>query len=550
MTSPTLSIPTSDVAPSADQNANALLDRVKWGGAVGTGAALTYSFPWAAPGSTAVFTGANGDSYSSLLEYTSGGALNSTEQGAAANALRAWGAVSNVTFQQLAETSTNVGDIRFAFTSVSDTSATGGVAWGWATLPDANAPAAGDIWITTYGAPAGTDWGAGSVNYESLLHEVGHALGLKHPFDGDVRLPADNDTEQYTVMSYTSAKHSTFFKVTDTPTGQSGELYEVHPDTPMLYDVAAMQYLYGANMSYHAGNDVYTFEPSTPFIRTIWDGGGNDTISVANFSLGTKIDLRAGQFSNITIPSASTAGFSFSGTAPTPTYDGTENLAIAYGVTIENAVGGAGADVIVGNAAANDLHGGGGNDTLDGAGGIDTASYTGKATNFIVKKTSSGFEVADSSLAEGKDTLLSVERVHFADPAAHTDSFLALDLNGNAGEVAKILGAVFGRDAVQHADYVGIGLSLADAGVPYADLVQYALTARGATTDKAIVDLLYFNIAGEQPTAQVESEYVSLLQNHSYTPGALGQMAAETLLNQSNIGLVALADHGLAYTPA
>ena len=101
-----------------------------------------------------------------------------------------------------------------------------------------------------------------------------------------------------------------------------------------------------------------------PFIRTIVDAGGTDTISVANFARGCLIDLREGCFSSIRIPSD-----------PLPPgyvennpgiYDGTDNLAIAFGTRIENAVGGSGTDRLVGNTLANRLDGAGGNDTLVG----------------------------------------------------------------------------------------------------------------------------------------------------------------------------------------
>jgi hypothetical protein len=143
----------------------------------------------------------------------------------------------------------------------------------------------------------------------------------------------------------------------------------------MLYDIAAMQFLYGANTSYNAGNDVYTFDPTKPFLRTIWDGGGVDTISVANFSKGCTIDLQAGHFSSIMIPSDSTAGYTWSSAPPVATYNGTNNLAIAYGCVIENAIGGSGNDVLIGNEADNRLDGGGGSDTLYGGAGTDTAVF-------------------------------------------------------------------------------------------------------------------------------------------------------------------------------
>ena len=44
----------------------------------------------------------------------------------------------------------------------------------------------------------------------------------------------------------------------------------------MMLDILTMQYLYGANTSYHRGDDVHTLTPNQPFMKTIWDAGGND----------------------------------------------------------------------------------------------------------------------------------------------------------------------------------------------------------------------------------------------------------------------------------
>ncbi|WP_300074370.1 matrixin family metalloprotease [Giesbergeria sp.] len=44
---------------------------------------------------------------------------------------------------------------------------------------------------------------AGSAGYEVLLHEIGHMLGLGHPFDTTYPLPAAEDHTNNTVMSYT-----------------------------------------------------------------------------------------------------------------------------------------------------------------------------------------------------------------------------------------------------------------------------------------------------------------------------------------------------------
>ena len=50
-------------------------------------------------------------------------------------------------------------------------------------------------------------------------------------------------------------------------------------------------------------------------------------------------------------------------------YNGTNNLSIAFGVTIENATGGSGHDKLTGNTVANVLKGNSGNDTLSGGDG-------------------------------------------------------------------------------------------------------------------------------------------------------------------------------------
>jgi serralysin len=135
----------------------------------------------------------------------------------------------------------------------------------------------------------------------------------------------------------------------------------VAPHIPMLYDIAAIQYLYGANNNTRTGSNTYSWNPNTAFVQTIWDAGGRDTISAANQTLAATINLNAGSFSSI--GPAINGGF----------WNATNNLAIAFNVTIENAIGGSGDDSIMGNSASNRLEGRGGNDTLDGGyGGNDT----------------------------------------------------------------------------------------------------------------------------------------------------------------------------------
>ena len=60
----------------------------------------------------------------------------------------------------------------------------------------------------------------------------------------------------------------------------SGPTYNGEPITPQLYDVAALQYLYGANIVTRSGNNTYVADAS---IKTIWDGGGIDVINAGNY---------------------------------------------------------------------------------------------------------------------------------------------------------------------------------------------------------------------------------------------------------------------------
>jgi serralysin len=559
MPTPTTSSPASSVPISGDPTIDALLEQMKWGGGIGTGASLTYSFPWSTS-NTASFAGYNGQPYSTLNEPSSGSALNSTAMAAVKAALATWSNVANLDFGTgpVPETSTSVGDIRVAFTGATELAADGSTAWGWADYPNAYWPSAGDIWISTQSAGTTstdpTQWAPGTGNFEGLVHEIGHTLGLKHPFEvfdtNSATLPSAVDTRQYTVMSYTDSPNSLFVRVTQTTTSSgtsySWHSYDVQPDGPMVDDIAAIQYLYGANMSYQTGDNVYTFDPMQPFFHTIWDAGGNDTISVANFTRGCTIDLRPGHYSNITILSDSTTEVNWTKAPPTPTYNGTGNLGIAYGTIIENAVGGAGNDILIGNDVNNTLKGGGGNDTLNGGAGIDTAIYSGPASNFTWSITTSGFSVTDRTNAEGIDQLTSIERLQFA------NEHVALDLNGNAGTVAKILGAVFGTSYVQNQTYVGIGLKYADAGASETSLMQMALGALpgGTPANQQLVDLLWTNVIGSAPAPGQDSSFVQGLQNGTYTPTSLAVMAAETAQNASHINLVGLASTGLVYTPA
>ncbi len=151
--------------------------------------------------------------------------------------------------------------------------------------------------------------------------------------------------------------------------------------------------------------------------------------------------------------------------------------------------------------------------------------------------------VTDRNGSEGADTLVSVERIRFA------DANVAIDMSGAAGTTAKILGAVFGKTEVSNNVYVGIGLQLLDGGMSYLDLMQLALNAQlgvGAS-NAAVVNLLYTNVVGTPPPAGELAFYQGLLDSGAHTQASLGVLAADTALNTTNINLVGLAQTGVEY---
>jgi len=197
---------------------------------------------------------------------------------------------------------------------------------------------------------------------------------------------------------------------------------------------------------------------------------------------------------------------------------------------------------ITGTTGNDMLNGMGGDDDIDGLAGIDMSLYAGTRSGYTVTKTAAGFTVADNSGAEGTDTLVSIERLHFSNVN------VALDLDGNAGNVARILGAVFGAGSISNREFVGIGLSFMDSGMSYEALMQLAInyTLGGTSNHAAVVNLLWANVIGGAPSEANLASYVGMLDG-GMSAGALGVLAAGTVFNENNIGLVGLMQTGIEF---
>jgi Ca2+-binding RTX toxin-like protein len=201
-----------------------------------------------------------------------------------------------------------------------------------------------------------------------------------------------------------------------------------------------------------------------------------------------------------------------------------------------------GDDHIFGNAGNDFIRGWHGNDTIDGGAGLDTAVYLGFRSDVFVTRKTGGFETATFLGIDDIDFVSNVERLVFNNHEA-----IALDMDGNAGRVVKLLGAVFGAQFVEVESVVGIGLQMADQGMSYEALASLAVSARGVFTHSAVVETLWLNLVGSPIDAANKAAFVGLLDN-GMSAGTLAMLAAEESINLSNIDFAKLQQVGVSYT--
>jgi len=219
---------------------------------------------------------------------------------------------------------------------------------------------------------------------------------------------------------------------------------------------------------------------------------------------------------------------------------------------IEDVTGSIFGDTLTGSAADNRLEGADGNDsfistrggdTLDGGAGVDSVVYALARAAYTLQRPNDAAYAIEKPASAGTDTFVGIERLRFS------DLNVALDIDGNAGTAAKILGAVFGKVSVGIKEYVGIGLVLLDGGMGYPELMQLAINARLGpnASNAAVVTLLYTNVVGVAPSSSDLAAFTGLLDTGALTQASLGVLAADNTLNTANIGLVGLVQTGLEF---
>ncbi|GGC95361.1 DUF4214 domain-containing protein [Undibacterium terreum] len=368
MPSPTTGSPSGTVQLSGDPLVDSLLSTYKW-----QSSTITYSFPhspswW----STDTFeNGGYGPSTSDGEPWHNLDFLSAAEAARFRTALQKWSNVANLNFVEVADTQTNVGDIRIAYTY--NQAMVNSEAYSYYPQADASS---GDIWFSTKADSYHSSFADGSYGYLSMLHELGHTLGLKHPFASSslnsTVIDPNFDSQMYTLMSYSAqpGDHTSFFSY--------------NPTTPMVIDIEAIQQIYGANTSYNAGNTVYNYQQGHDYMETIWDGGGINTLSYTGND-AVLLDLNEGHGSIL-------GNLVYTLDQNGNKIDTVRNVWIAFGTKMQAAIGGAGVNYIYGNNYGNvltggisndEITGGSGNDNITGGGGDDILTGGGGNDTFI-----------------------------------------------------------------------------------------------------------------------------------------------------------------------
>lgn len=251
---------------------------------------------------------------------------------------------------------------------------TSGSGWGgWASVAYATETytGAGVLVIDNSG-----NYDEGSYGFQTILHEMGHAMGLQHPWEGDVTLDPGLDNQWQTVMTYNNARPYT---------DQLGTL-----------DVAAMQAQYGAA----TGTAGWVLGYAAGILSVTGTAQGDSILGVAGRNLlegAAGADSLMGRQADDTLRGGDGDDRVWGNVGNDKLYgDGGDDALFGFSTAggwangSDSLYGGAGRDSLMGGSNADQLFGGGGRDLLDGRGANDVMHGGGGADTLTGGATSWG----------------------------------------------------------------------------------------------------------------------------------------------------------------
>ena len=435
------------------------------------------------------------------------------------------------------------------------------------------------------------DWvNLGSNSFHIVLHEIGHALGLKHPHDGGLAGYTtyqaagleEYDSGYLTLMSYEPTSH-----VWD----------HGWASTPLPLDIVAAQTMYGANPTTNEGDSSYVLSEDG-LLRTIYDVSGTDTLDARSISSGVTLRLTGGQYTSVDTLSTVYIALGTTIERAIGTYwndiifgekganillglsgndeiqglggndlilgglgddllvgqDGKDELQggsgtdeLQGGSGDDKLFGQAGTDTLFGQSGDDILIGGGGNDIIDGGTGLDTAEYSGIRSNYniVFESGLSIGTVTDNVSSEGIDTLRGISRLSFS------DTNIALDITQNPGIAYRIYKAAFDRTP----DKVGLGfwikaLDNGETALKMASEFNSSpefISLYGANnSNDDYLDLLYNNVLDRDGDAGGHAFWLGHLNAETVTREKLLIDFSESIENKANV--IELIAYGIDYT--
>jgi len=398
------------------EGVSSLLSGVYWNDSHST---LTYSFNETIP-----------DSYYNMDLTDNFTPLAQAQQESVRSIMQEVSSLLDINFEE----TNDEGIIRFSIIDMEESTAA------FAYYPNESEDYGGDIFLSTENFGENAPIEKGDFNYSTIVHELGHALGLKHPFEGEDRLPQDEDNIQHTIMSYSNDASMTTEFFFDSEGALNYQTVFVQPSLYSLYDISALQAVYGINSNYHQGDNTYAYSFDDPCYVAIWDTGGVDTIDLSSNHGQTIFDLHSGTINSVDFYTIEAIierqqeiidyeyFNSWIDTSIQDIYDqgtlytGKNNISIANGTIIENISTGYGDDIITDNEVDNIIQtgfgndvihlGNGGYDEVDGQNGSDIVYFNFSSNDATIETNTDGVFISTETYSA---KLINIEQIGFID---------------------------------------------------------------------------------------------------------------------------------------